>query len=91
MGNFAEARDYGEQALDAAKEAADEVWQLNSSVLIAQADGMFHCTIYLFKFCMVLKNSTFVTFETDTGETIPVNSYWEGYVSSRVHCPPPKG
>ena len=46
MGNFAEARDYGEQALDAAKEAEDEVWQLNSSVLIAQADGMFHFMIY---------------------------------------------
>ena len=39
MGEYDEARDYGEQSLEAAKEAEDEVWQLNASVLIAQADG----------------------------------------------------
>ena len=39
MGNYKEARDYGEQSLEAAEEAEDEVWQLNASVLIAQADG----------------------------------------------------
>ncbi|XP_065052220.1 outer dynein arm-docking complex subunit 4-like isoform X2 [Rhopilema esculentum] len=38
MGEYDEARDYGEQSLEAAKEAEDEVWQLNASVLIAQAD-----------------------------------------------------
>ena len=63
MGNFTEARDYGEQALEAAKEAEDEVWQLNSSVLIAQADGMLHCMIYLFEYSIALKYSTFVAFE----------------------------
>lgn len=39
MGNYDEARGYGEQSLEAAEEAEDEVWQLNASVLIAQADG----------------------------------------------------
>lgn len=39
MGCYSEARDYGEQSLSAAEEAEDEVWQLNASVLIAQADG----------------------------------------------------
>ena len=38
---FKKAKDYGEQSLEAADEAEDRVWQLNASVLIAQAEGMF--------------------------------------------------
>ena len=41
MGSYDEARSYGEESFKAAEEAEDEVWQLNSSVLIAQADGKF--------------------------------------------------
>jgi len=38
MGSYDEARSYGEESLKTAEEAEDEVWQLNASVLIAQAD-----------------------------------------------------
>ena len=41
MGSYDEARSYGEESLKTAEEAEDEVWQLNASVLIAQADGKF--------------------------------------------------
>ncbi len=44
LGNYSDAKDFGEQSFEAALEADDAVWQLNASVLIAQADGM------LFKF-----------------------------------------
>jgi len=40
QGKHQEARDYGEKSLNAAKEAEDDVWQLNASVLVAQAEGM---------------------------------------------------
>lgn len=39
MGNYDDAHDFGEKALAAAHEAKDQVWELNSSVLIAQAEG----------------------------------------------------
>lgn len=39
MGKFTEAKDYGEKSMAAAEEAKDNVWKLNASVLIAQADG----------------------------------------------------
>ncbi len=35
---FTEARDFGEKSLSSAKEADDQMWQLNASVLIAQAE-----------------------------------------------------
>ncbi len=39
LGNHQEARDFGEKSLEAAREAEDNVWQLNASVLIAQSEG----------------------------------------------------
>jgi hypothetical protein len=39
MGNFSEARDLGEKALVAANESQDQMWQLNASVLVAQAES----------------------------------------------------
>ena len=36
---FEEAKDFGERSKKSAMEAEDEVWQLNASVLIAQAHG----------------------------------------------------
>ncbi|XP_072032097.1 outer dynein arm-docking complex subunit 4-like isoform X3 [Amphiura filiformis] len=38
LGNHQEARDFGEKSLEAAREAEDNVWQLNASVLIAQSE-----------------------------------------------------
>jgi tetratricopeptide (TPR) repeat protein len=38
MNQPSEAREFGEKSLHAAEEAEDELWQLNASVLIAQAD-----------------------------------------------------
>ena len=40
LGNYQDAREFGEKSLDSAAKANDDVWQLNASVLIAQADGM---------------------------------------------------
>jgi len=39
MGEHEKAEDYGEKSLAAAQEAKDDVWQLNATVLIAQAQG----------------------------------------------------
>ncbi|XP_064643391.1 outer dynein arm-docking complex subunit 4-like isoform X2 [Lineus longissimus] len=38
LGNFTEAREYGEQSMGAAGEAKDDVWNLNACVLIAQSE-----------------------------------------------------
>jgi len=38
LGQFSEASTYGEQSLEAAVSAEDDNWQINSSVLIAQAE-----------------------------------------------------
>ncbi|XP_063694267.1 outer dynein arm-docking complex subunit 4-like [Bolinopsis microptera] len=38
LGRFSEAATYGEQSLDSATQANDDNWQINSSVLIAQAE-----------------------------------------------------
>ena len=38
--NIVKAREYGEKSYDHAQNADDEVWQLHSSVLIAQAQGV---------------------------------------------------
>ena len=58
MGNYDEARDFGEQSLGAAEEADDEVWQLNASVLIAQADGKTqNCMIIAINKCIKCKLS----------------------------------
>ena len=45
LGRFADAASYGEQSLDSATQASDDNWQINSSVLIAQAEGMRHSQI----------------------------------------------
>lgn len=37
--NFQDAKEYGQKSLAAAQEADDQVWQLNATVLIAQAEG----------------------------------------------------
>lgn len=39
LGNYQEARDFGEKSFKAAQEAGDDMWQLNASVLIAQSEG----------------------------------------------------
>jgi uncharacterized protein HemY len=39
LSHYEEAKEYGEKSLKAAEEADDELWQLNASVLIAQANG----------------------------------------------------
>lgn len=36
---FQDARDFGEKAIQAAKEAEDDGWQLHASVLVAQSEG----------------------------------------------------
>lgn len=43
LGEFAEAKKYGEQSETAALEAEDQMWQLQASVLTAQAEGKHHC------------------------------------------------
>ena len=40
--DFAGARDLGEKSLVAAREAQDNMWQLNASVLVAQAESEPH-------------------------------------------------
>ena len=40
LGNHEEARDFGEKSSTAAQEADDDMWQLNATVLMAQAEGM---------------------------------------------------
>ncbi len=44
---FTEAREFGDKSLSAAKEADDKMWQLNASVLIAQAESEF-TIIYIY-------------------------------------------
>ncbi len=39
IGKFDQAKDYGERSKKSAMDAEDDVWQLNASVLIAQAHG----------------------------------------------------
>ena len=39
LDNWQEAKQYGEKSLTAAREAKDELWQLNASVMIAQSEG----------------------------------------------------
>ena len=46
LGNFNEARDLGEKALAAANESQDQMWQLNASVLVAQAESKL-CNIII--------------------------------------------
>ena len=41
MGQYTDAREYGEKSIAAAKEAEDEGWQLHATVLVAQAEGKF--------------------------------------------------
>ena len=43
--HYQEAKDYGEKSMEAANEADDDVWQLNASVLVAQAEGTFYCVL----------------------------------------------
>ena len=37
--DYPAARDLGEKSLAAAREAQDQMWQLNASVLVAQAES----------------------------------------------------
>lgn len=56
MGHNDDAKDYGQKSLSAADEANDDIWQLNATVLIAQAEGgcvcimeqlhLYMCTMY---------------------------------------------
>ena len=39
LGSYTDAHQYGEKALEAAKAADDDMWQLNSAVLVAQSEG----------------------------------------------------
>ncbi len=39
LGNHAQALEMGEKSLNAAREASDQMWQLNASMLIAQAES----------------------------------------------------
>ena len=39
LGRPQEAREFGEKSLGAAGEAVDQMWQLNASVLMAQAES----------------------------------------------------
>lgn len=41
LGEYTEAKKYGEQSETAAVEAEDQMWQLQASVLTAQAEGIF--------------------------------------------------
>ncbi len=40
LSDYNEARDFGEKSLTAARDTQDQMWQLNASVLIAQAESM---------------------------------------------------
>lgn len=40
--NFQDAKEYGQKSLAAARDADDQVWQLNATVLIAQAEGIIN-------------------------------------------------
>ena len=39
LGKWQDSKQYGEKSLTAAREAKDELWQLNASVMIAQSEG----------------------------------------------------
>lgn len=39
MGDFSNAKEYGEKSLSAAEDAEDDLWELNARVLIAQSQG----------------------------------------------------
>ena len=52
------AREYGEKALAAARDSQDKMWELNASVLMAQANSEwcgagFSLEIYTSKWCIV--------------------------------------
>ena len=42
LGNYEEAKNLGKQALVAAGEAHDQMWQLNASMLVAQAQSKYN-------------------------------------------------
>ena len=44
--DYTAARDLGEKSLTAAQEARDQLWQLNASVLIAQAESKHFLVCY---------------------------------------------
>ena len=39
LGNYSKALSFGEESLEAAHRADDDVWVLNATVLVAQAEG----------------------------------------------------
>ena len=51
--DYPAARDLGEKSLAAAREAQDQMWQLNASVLVAQAES--ELTLVLYKPVMRLR------------------------------------
>lgn len=52
LGEYNEAKDYGEKSIDAAKDADDAGWQLHARVLVAQSEGR----IFLIFVCLQYKN-----------------------------------
>ena len=38
--NYQDAKEFGQKSLAAAQEAEDQVWQLNATVLVSQAEGI---------------------------------------------------
>ena len=47
-GKTEKAKEYGDKSYEYAQSADDEVWQLHSSVLIAQSQGVCACTVQSF-------------------------------------------
>ena len=40
--NYQDAKEFGQRSLAAAHEAEDEVWELNATVLVSQAEGRYN-------------------------------------------------
>ena len=47
LDKYSKAKDCGVKSLDAAQDFEDDVWQLNASVLVAQALGKFYANKYI--------------------------------------------
>ena len=56
LGEYQEAKDYGEKSVVAAKEADDPGWQLHACVLVAQSEGTYCFISFLIKFSFVHAN-----------------------------------
>lgn len=69
LNKYSQAKNYGDQSYTAAVEAEDLMWQLQASVLIAQAEGMSQC-LYGSSQLLVRYNS-YVNLTEDEGKGIP--------------------